>query len=48
MRSRFVQIEVACNAHPPGEVVVRMRPVSVFANGPESSIEQLRADLRGR
>ncbi|MEU6730225.1 hypothetical protein ABZ917_41520 [Nonomuraea wenchangensis] len=25
-----------------------MRPVSVFANGPEGSIEQLRADLRGR
>jgi transposase len=25
-----------------------MRPVSVFANGPEASIEELRAELRGR
>ncbi|WP_173525208.1 IS630 family transposase [Nonomuraea antri] len=25
-----------------------MRPVSVFANGPQGSIEQVRADLRGR
>ena len=25
-----------------------MRPVSVFANGPESEIEQLQADLHGR
>ena len=25
-----------------------MRPVSVFANGPESEIEQLRSDLHGR
>jgi len=41
-------IEVAYNAHPFGEVVVSMRPVSVFANGPEDSIEQLRADLRRR
>ena len=35
--------------HPPaGEVVISMRPVSVFANGPGSEIEQLRGDLRGR
>ena len=35
--------------HPPaGEVVISMRPVSVFANGPGSEIEQLEADLRGR
>src|SRR5262252_1622587 len=34
--------------HPPaGEVVISMRPVSVFANGPESEIERLRAELRG-
>jgi hypothetical protein len=25
-----------------------MRPVSVFANGPESEIGQLRSDLHGR
>jgi transposase len=25
-----------------------MRPVSVFANGPQSEIEQLKADLHGR
>jgi hypothetical protein len=41
-------IEVASNVHPPGEVVVSMRPVSVFAKGPGSEIEQLRADLHGR
>jgi hypothetical protein len=29
-------IEVASNVHPPGEVVVSMRPVSVFAKGPGS------------
>src|SRR5437868_3568424 len=35
--------------HPPaGEVVISMRPVSVFANGPGSEIEQLKADLHGR
>ena len=35
--------------HPPaGEVVISMRPVSVFANGPESEIEQLQAALQGR
>src|ERR1700761_2898722 len=35
--------------HPPaGEVVISMRPVSVFANGPQSEIEQLKADLHGR
>src|SRR5437016_1946458 len=35
--------------HPPaGEVVISMRPVSVFANGPASEIEQLQAGLRGR
>ena len=34
--------------HPPaGEVVISMRPVSVFANGPDSEIERLRAQLRG-
>src|SRR5437868_3955185 len=41
-------IEVASNVHPPGEVVVSMRPVSVFAKGPGSEIEQLRAQLQGR
>ncbi len=41
-------IEVASNVHPPGEVVVSMRPVSVFANGPGTEIEQLRAELQGR
>src|SRR5437764_6442159 len=35
--------------HPPaGEVVISMRPVSVFANDPGSEIEQLRSDLHGR
>ena len=35
--------------HPPaGEVVISMRPVSVFANGPESEIGRLRSDLHGR
>jgi Winged helix-turn helix len=34
--------------HPPaGEVVISMRPVSVYANGPDSEIERLRAQLRG-
>jgi hypothetical protein len=34
--------------HPPaGEVVISMRPVSVFADGPDSEIERLRAQLRG-
>src|SRR5919109_647940 len=41
-------IEVASNVHPPGEVVVSMRPVSVFDKGPGSEIEQLRGDLQGR
>ncbi len=41
-------IEVASNVHLPGEVVVSMRPVSVFAKGPGSEIEQLRGELRGR
>jgi hypothetical protein len=41
-------IEVAYIVHPTGEVVVSMRPVCVFANGPESEIEWLRAELRGR
>jgi hypothetical protein len=41
-------IEVASNVLPPGEVVVSMRPVSVFANSPDSEIERLRAELRGR
>ena len=35
--------------HPPaGEVVISMRPVSVFANGSGSEIEQLQAALHGR
>src|SRR6201993_1927296 len=33
---------------PAGEVVISMRPVSVFAKGPASEVEQLEADLRGR
>jgi hypothetical protein len=33
---------------PPGEVVVSMRPVCVFANGPGSEMERLRSGLRGR
>jgi len=41
-------IEVACIVHPAGEVVVSMPPVSVFANGPDSEIERLRAQLRAR
>ena len=36
-----VWIEVAHIVHPAGEVVVSMRPVSVFANGPAGEIEQL-------
>jgi transposase-like protein len=36
------------NVHPAGEVVISMRPVSVFAKGPGSEIERLEADLRGR
>jgi transposase len=42
------RIEVAHIVHPAGEVVISMRPVSVFANGPGSEIEQLEADLHGR
>jgi transposase len=34
--------------HAAGEVVISMRPVSVFANGPASEIERLGADLHGR
>ena len=41
-------IEVAHIVHPPGEVVISMRPVSVSANGPASEIEQLQADLYGQ
>ena len=41
-------IEVASIVYPPGEVVVGMRPVSVFAKGPGSEIEQLRAQQQGR
>jgi transposase len=33
---------------PAGEVVISMRPVSVFAKGPAGEIEQLEADLHGR
>jgi hypothetical protein len=46
-------IEVACIVHPAdevviaGAVVISMRRVSVFANGPGSEIEQLRGDLHG-
>jgi hypothetical protein len=32
-------IEVASIVHPPGEVVVSMRPVSVFAKGSASDVE---------
>ena len=39
-------IEIAPLVHPPGEVVVSMRPVCVFAKGPGEEIERLRADLR--
>jgi transposase len=41
-------IEVASIVHWPGEVVVSMRPVSMFATGPGSEIEQLRTELQGR
>ncbi len=41
-------IEVACIVHPPGEVVISMRPVSVFAKGPAGEIEKLEAGLHGR
>src|SRR6516164_5319030 len=41
-------IEVATNVPPPGEVVVSMRPVCVFAKGPGEEIDRLRAELRGR
>ena len=35
--------------HPPaGEVVISMRPVSVFANGPDAEAERLRAQLQAR
>ena len=42
------RIEVASIVHPAGEVVISMRPVSVFANGPGSGIEQPEAGLRGQ
>jgi transposase len=32
---------------PAGEVVISMRPVCVFANGPDDQAERLRAGLRG-
>jgi hypothetical protein len=41
-------IEVACIVPSTAEVVVSMRPVCVFANGPDSEIELLRGDLHGR
>ena len=41
-------VEVATSFRPAGEVVISMRPVSVFSNGPASQIEQLQADLRGQ
>jgi hypothetical protein len=34
--------------HRAGEVVISMRPVSVFAKGPAGEIEQLEADLHGQ
>jgi hypothetical protein len=33
-------IEVAHIVRPAGEVVISMRPVSVFANGPAGEVEQ--------
>jgi hypothetical protein len=47
-RPRRGWIEVARIVRPPGEVVVSMRPVSVFAKGPGCEIEQVRGDLHGR
>ena len=41
-------VEVATSFRPAGEVVISMRPVRVFANGPASQVEQLQADLHGR
>src|SRR5260370_6410593 len=41
-------MEVASIVHPPGEVVVSMGPARVFAKGPGSESEQLRAELQGR
>jgi transposase len=41
-------IEVAISFRPAGEVVISMRPVSVFARGPGCEAGQLEADLRGR
>ena len=41
-------IEVASIIHPPGEVVVSVRPVGVFTKGPGSEIEQVCGDLHGR
>ena len=40
--SRLVGSEVVSINDPPGEVMISMRPVSVFANGLDSGIEQLR------
>jgi hypothetical protein len=34
--------------YPAGDVVISMRPVSVFAKGLGSEIEQLQAELQGR
>jgi hypothetical protein len=41
-------IEVAPILHPPGEVVISMRPACVLANGPDIEIERLRAGLQGQ
>ena len=41
-------IEVGYIVHPPGEGVVSMRPVSVFANGTGSEIKKLQASLSGQ
>jgi len=41
-------IEVATSFRPADEVVISIRPVSVFATGPGSEAEQLKAGLRGR
>jgi hypothetical protein len=42
-------LDRGCPQRPPtGEVVISMRPVCVFANGPAREAERLRAGLRGQ
>ena len=41
-------IELPHIVHPADEVVIRMRPVNVFAKDPGREIEQLRAEVHGR